>query len=296
MTFIVAETFVFFSARMSFAVKLAFFCVSLFTSLVSAKAPRHQSICTNQTARQVMSQPNFFRPVSELKSVIEKNDLILLGELHFDLPGSRQAVIQALAALTTEKTCFFYELRSNKTIQQHLIEMRRPYYELNLEQFSEIHSAAIAAKMIEITVDSDNESQYNMDLPNLNERNEVMARNMAAALQSGLCKKGILIVGKSHLEREGADWLNIQDYLKPHAIKAVAINLQNSKERIGFSSDPELSSWNGVCPKRTGLAIFRDLRFFEHKDLPQTLSFQPIAKRPTGAWRDFDYTILLPVK
>ena len=265
-------------------------------SLALAQAPREQNICHNTAARQVMSQPNFFRPVSELKSVIDENDLILLGELHFDLPGSRKSVIQALSSLTTEKTCFFYELRSNKTIEQHLKDMRRPYYELNLEQFSEMNKAAKAANMVQITVDSDDETQYGMDLPNLNERNEVMALNMAEALKSGQCKKGILIVGKSHLEKEGADWLNIQDYLKSHAVKAVAINLQNSKERVGFSSATELSSWNGVCPKRTGLATFRDLRFFEHKDLPQTLSFQPMAERPTGSWRDFDFTILLPVK
>lgn len=265
--------------------------------LASAKAPSDQNICRSADARKVIAQPGFVQAMPAFGSVVREKQIILLGELHFDLVGSRKKVIETLAPMFGgQKTCFFYELRSNKTIREHLSDMRRPNYKMNLEQFGEIHRAAKAAGLVEITVDSPNEDDYLMDLSDLNARNEVMARNMAQALKSGRCEKGLMIVGKAHLAREGETWTTIQKYLESHAVTSAAVNLQNSKERVGFSSFAELASWNGVCPKRTGLPAPQDLRFFAHKDLPRGLVFQPIAERPTGSWSDFDYTILLPVR
>lgn len=266
-------------------------------SLAWAAAPHDQNICRNVDARKVIAQTGFVQAMPAFAKVVSETQIVLLGELHFDLVGSRKKVIETLAPMFGgKKTCFFYELRSNKSIGEHLADMRRPNYEMNLEQFGEIHRAAKAAGFVEITVDSPNEDDYLMDLSDLNARNEIMARNMAQALKSGRCEKGLMIVGKAHLAREGETWTTIQKYLESHAVTSTAVNLQNSKERVGFSSYAELASWNGVCPKRTGLPTPQDLRFFAHKDLPRGLVFQPIADRPTGSWSDFNYTILLPVR
>ena len=265
--------------------------LSFATHAAPVRSAVARNICLNPQARQILSQPDFFKPLSEVAPIIQSTQVILIGELHHAAPGAHKILIRSLSKMLPGKVCLFYELASNQTIDQHLIRLRQEGFQHTLPQFIEMREAARRVGWTQMTIDNRialSEDDF------LNPSNEAMANTMASVFKAGACERAVYFVGKDHLSYPTHDALNLQHYLKEVRVSFVTINLQNSRERLGFSSAEGLSGWSRVCRGPHRLPVFTDFRFFKNEALPSTLRMSPLYPQDRVRWIDFDYTILIP--
>lgn len=261
--------------------------ISLFLAGTSAA-----SVCDHAPTREWLSAPGNLRPLSALPAAVRSARVVLIGEIHYMLPGKRKLLTETLAPSLGDRACFFYELSAKKTIAAHLKSFaNRGEYDLVHAQFKEMHRVAKAMKLDEITVDAPPLPSV-WDFRPMDERNAIMAANIAKHFASGRCERAIFFVGKAHLMTSQDQTSPLTTALRKRGVGFATVNLQDARESDALIKGSAIASWNGAC----GDAVERlpepaRPMFFRSADWPADLVFNPL-KDEGARWNEFEWTVL----
>ena len=248
------------------------------------------NICQDSESLAFLKQPQNFLPLAKISSVVKDSDVILIGEIHYSLPGQRRLILRKLRPyFAGHKACLFYELPAEMPIRAHLEKFKAKNYELVSEEFRELHFAALAFKLGEFTIDGPASASFDAQMSS---RNLTMGKNIFDLWQSGKCEKSVLFVGKAHLTEETVETQSLPQILRKVGVPIKVVNLQNAQEQKS-NLQTTLASWNGICSswKKTALPVPTKPVIFESSKLPSRLVFNPRSE-DLEPWTVFDWTIL----
>lgn len=266
--------------------------VTVSASLGWAAAP--QTICSSAADRQIINDPTSYLPLSELSNLIAGDKVVLIGEQHRTHFAFRKPLLKMIGETRAGRVCIFHELNRDSDIQEHLVRVQKPGYELVAQFLKLPHEVARERGWQEFTIDTKS-PEDDVSVAEINRRDQAMAERIAQLMASN-CDSALMFIGKAHVLSEKANRVNLKVQLDRAKISNVVINLQDpNDERMielwGLDYAKTAVAWNGVCKKGQSLPRPKHPVIFLNQKLPAERLVYPRVKE-LSQWRSFDFTIL----